>query len=325
MFVVFGEPAVSTEPGEGALDHPALGQHVKAARGGVLGDGDELAAVERLACGFDHRAGIAAVGVEDSQAGDDTLEPGQQRHGAGPILNIGRVGQNGEQEAERIDHDVALSTSHLLAGIPAARPPLSVVLTLWLSMMAADGLASRPSASRAAMRRTCSISSQTPAVMKARQYPYTVGHGGYAAGRWRHWQPVRNTCNNPSSTPRNSVVRGRPPGLAGGSIGDSSANSASLNRPPHPTSPTRCRVSGVQTITCPQHVDAGSHRLTFNLHVQAHFQNGQSGLVREILRAQLGAVIGRRRAEAGFAPEIILLPFRSLRFGSRYFEAFVEQ
>src|SRR5215212_8474678 len=160
MFVIFGEPAVSTEPGEGALDHPALGQHMKAARGGVLGDGDEMAA-ERLAGGFDHRAGIAAVGVEDRQARDDTLEPRQQRHGAGAVLNIRRVGQDGEQEAERIDHDVALAASHLLAGIPAARPPLSVVLTLWLSMMAADGLASRPSASRAAMRRTCSISSHT--------------------------------------------------------------------------------------------------------------------------------------------------------------------
>src|SRR6266568_3132692 len=203
MFVVFGETAVATEPGEGALDHPTLWQHVEALGGGVLGNGDEKAIAERLAGGFDHRAGIAAVGVEDGQAGDDTLEPGQQRHGAGPVLNIGRVGQNGEQESERIDHDVALAASHLLAGIPAARPPLSVVLTLWLSMIAADGLASRPSASRAAMRRTCSISSHTPAAIKARQYPYTVGHGGYPAGRWRHWQPVRNTWNSPSSTSRN--------------------------------------------------------------------------------------------------------------------------
>src|SRR5229473_1912394 len=285
MFVVLGETAVSTEPSEGALDHPALWQHVKAARGGVLGDGDELAAAKRLTRGFDHRAGIAAVGVENGQARDDALKPGQQRNGAGAVLNIGRVGQNGEQEAERIDHDVALAASHLLAGIPAARPPLSVVLTLWLSMIAADGLASRPSASRAAMRRTWSISSHTPAVMKARQYPYTVCQGGYAAGRWRHWQPVRRTWNSPSSTLRNSVVRGRPPGLAGGSIGDSSANSASLTRPPHPTSSTRCRVSSVQTITCPQHVDAGWHRLTFNLHVQAHFQNGQSG------RGELGIAL----------------------------------
>src|SRR6266849_6286786 len=92
MFVVLGETAVSTEPSEGALDHPALWQHVKAARGGVFGDGDELAAAKRLTRGFDHRAGIAAVGVENGQARDDALKPGQQRNGAGAVLNIGRVG-----------------------------------------------------------------------------------------------------------------------------------------------------------------------------------------------------------------------------------------
>src|SRR5712691_3558644 len=286
MFVVLGEPAVATEPCEGALDNPALGQHVETLCGGVLGNNDEVAA-ESATGGFNHRTSIAAVGVEDGQARDDPLKLCQQRHRARPVLNIGRMGHDDEQEAERVDDDVALAAPHLLARIPAARPPLSVVLTLWLSMMAADGLASRPAASRAAMRRTCSISSHTPTAMKARQYPYTVCQGGYAAGRWRHWQPVRNTWISPSSTPRNSVVRGRPPGLAGGSIGDSSANSASLNRPPHPTSPTRCRVSGVQTITCPQHVDAGRHRLTFNSHVQAHFQNGQSERVGRHVRRSM--------------------------------------
>jgi hypothetical protein len=53
---------------------------------------------------------------------DDTVEAGQQRNGAGPILNIGRVGQNGEQETERIDHDLALASSHLLAGIQPRGP-----------------------------------------------------------------------------------------------------------------------------------------------------------------------------------------------------------
>ena len=123
MFVVLGEPTISTQPGEGALDHPALGQHAKAVRGSVLGNGDETTTGECLAGGFDHRAGIAAVGIQDGQARDDTLKPWQQRHRAGPVLNIGRVGQDGEQEPERVDDDVALAASHFLAGIPAARPP----------------------------------------------------------------------------------------------------------------------------------------------------------------------------------------------------------
>jgi hypothetical protein len=53
---------------------------------------------------------------------DDTVEAGQQRNGAGPILNIGPVGQNGEQETERIDHDLALASSHLFAGIQPRGP-----------------------------------------------------------------------------------------------------------------------------------------------------------------------------------------------------------
>ena len=48
MFVVFGETAVSAEPGEGALDHPTLWQHVEAVGGGVPGNGDEKAVAEVL-------------------------------------------------------------------------------------------------------------------------------------------------------------------------------------------------------------------------------------------------------------------------------------
>ena len=52
MFVVFGETAVSTKPGEGALDHPTLWQHVEALGGGVPGNGDQKAVAERLAGGL---------------------------------------------------------------------------------------------------------------------------------------------------------------------------------------------------------------------------------------------------------------------------------
>jgi hypothetical protein len=56
------------------------------------------------------------------------------------------------QEALRIDKDVALLAFDLFARIVAARidagPPFSALFTLWLSMMAAVGEASRPAASR---------------------------------------------------------------------------------------------------------------------------------------------------------------------------------
>jgi hypothetical protein len=77
----------------------------------------------------------------------------QQIPGAVGILNIGGVDDDAKQEAGGIDRDMALATLDLLGGIVAAWPPFSVVLTLWVSMMAAVGLASRPSVSRNVMIR----------------------------------------------------------------------------------------------------------------------------------------------------------------------------
>jgi len=56
------------------------------------------------------------------------------------------------QQALRIDEDVALFAFDFLAGIVSASvdatPPFSALFTLWLSMMAAVGLAPRPAFSR---------------------------------------------------------------------------------------------------------------------------------------------------------------------------------
>src|SRR3954452_5652022 len=78
-------------------------------------------------------------------------------------------------------------------------------------------------------------------------YSYTVRQGGKVGGggRWRHWQPVRTRENRPSSSRRMSVVRGRPPGLAGGIRGASRAYCSSLSACPAPKSPTKARFSAV--------------------------------------------------------------------------------
>ena len=60
---------------------------------------------------------------------------------------------NAEQQAGGVDRDMALAALDLLRRVPAARPPFSVVFTLWVSITAALGLGSRPSRSRSITTR----------------------------------------------------------------------------------------------------------------------------------------------------------------------------
>ena len=77
-----------------------------------------------------------------------------------------------QQQAERVDQDVPLLALDLLARVVArridARPPFSALLTLWLSMIAAVGLASLPALSRTSTYkvwcRRASVPSQAQSV-----------------------------------------------------------------------------------------------------------------------------------------------------------------
>lgn len=76
----------------------------------------------------------------------------ENESGAVAILDIGGMHRGAQQQAERIYENVALLALDLLSRIVAmridARPPFSALLTLWLSIIAAVGLASRSSRSR---------------------------------------------------------------------------------------------------------------------------------------------------------------------------------
>jgi len=94
-----------------------------------------------------------------TRVGEDPQDEGEQSSRAlvedearaVAILNAGRMNGGTQQQAERIYENVALLTLDLFAGIVSmriVRPPFSALLTLWLSMMAAVGLAWRSSCSR---------------------------------------------------------------------------------------------------------------------------------------------------------------------------------
>ena len=98
------------------------------------------------------RALIAAIGVEFRQERIQAEHGSHHERAAVAILNVSSMNDGMDQQALRIDENVPLLALNLLSCVVARRinrsPPFSALLTLWLSMTAAVGLASRPIASR---------------------------------------------------------------------------------------------------------------------------------------------------------------------------------
>ncbi len=95
---------------------------------------------------------IGAVGEQFAQEGKQAEQCREQRQATIAILNVGGGDQAVQQQAMCIDQNMALLALDQLARIEPARidagPPFSALLTLWLSMMQAVGLASRSAFSR---------------------------------------------------------------------------------------------------------------------------------------------------------------------------------
>ena len=137
------ETAVAAHPGERALDDPAARQHLEAL--GRVGTLDDLELpVSHAVEGVGKLLGIVAVvGPDQLQPREQRLELLEQIDGAVAILHIGRMHDGVQQEALRVGRDVAFDALDFLGRIEADRinpfPPFSALLTLWLSMMAAEG------------------------------------------------------------------------------------------------------------------------------------------------------------------------------------------
>jgi hypothetical protein len=67
-----------------------------------------------------------------------------------------------QHQPDRVYDEMAFPPLDLLACIVAAWPPFSVVFTLWLSMIAALGVGSRPALTRTCSRKASWIVSQVP-------------------------------------------------------------------------------------------------------------------------------------------------------------------
>ena len=122
MCVVFAEPARTPQPSEGAFDDPAAGQHLEAVeRCGAFNHFEtSTAAGAQAADPVDQRTGVAAVRPNAPQP----AEAGEQQAGSIPILHVGGMDADEQNQSQGIDQKVSLSSCHLLASIVSTNSPL---------------------------------------------------------------------------------------------------------------------------------------------------------------------------------------------------------
>ena len=150
---IASQSAVATDPGKGAFDNPSLGQDLEAWRIGSLHDlqspGPGAPSDKRHL-----RTCVSAISKDALDERKHASRPAQQLEGTVTVLHISRMNHDAQQEAQRVDQDVPLATFDLLARVVARRiepsPPFWAPLAVCESMIAAVGLASRPSCSRTA-------------------------------------------------------------------------------------------------------------------------------------------------------------------------------
>ncbi len=153
IFPVLGQATASVEPGESALDHPPAWQDNEPLRRvRSLDDLHLELGHDASDPGLEHRTLVAGVGEDLAQERVEAEQGGEQQDAAVAVLNIRRVDDSLQQQTFGVDQDMALLAVDPLSGIVSVRvdlaPPFSALLTLWLSMMQAVGLASRSSLSR---------------------------------------------------------------------------------------------------------------------------------------------------------------------------------
>ena len=100
----------------------------------------------------EHRALIAAIGVEFQQERIKAEHGRHHQHATIAILNVGGVHDGVDQQALGIDENMPLLALDLLSRVVTRRidrgPPFSALFTLWLSITTAVGLTSLETASR---------------------------------------------------------------------------------------------------------------------------------------------------------------------------------
>ena len=151
--LILGKPSAAVEPSKGAFDDPTAWKHHESFR--PIGALDDFSFELRQ----DLRQGllkvrplVATIGKELFQERVHPEKGRKKQDAAIAILDIGRMNDGVQQQTQRVYENMALLALDLFARVIAMRidaaPPFSALFTLWLSTMAAVGLASRSPCSR---------------------------------------------------------------------------------------------------------------------------------------------------------------------------------
>ena len=152
---------MTTQPAECSLHNPAAWKHIETLN--LVGSFHDLQ-LERVAGAqlgnpLDKPPGISPISPNEPEA---VAYPVEQQFGAVPVLNIGRMDDYRNNQTQRVYQQVAFATVDFLAGIISMDPPFSVVLTDWLSRIAALGSGSRPTEMRTSLCNVSWIRVQVP-------------------------------------------------------------------------------------------------------------------------------------------------------------------
>jgi len=244
-FVADGEATAAVEPGDSALDHPAMAAELGAGLDALAGDAAEDAPASEG--GAASSAVVRLVGVElagsDARATGarplDRLDALQQVLEDGAVADVGGGEVDGQRDAVAVNQEVALRAR--LAPIGRARP--GFFAPFFAGTLALSRLARLQSICPAPSRRSRIawwIRCQTPACSHSdsRRQQVIPHPQPISCGRYSHGSPVLNTKMIPVRQAR-SDTRGRPPfgfggsgGISGSTISHSSSDTSGLLIPP---------------------------------------------------------------------------------------------
>jgi hypothetical protein len=122
FLVALGQAPPPAEPTECSLNHPAARLHGEAGAAAGVADDDQRQA-EQGAGQQGGDAVVDAVGERGPEPGLERLHTVQQASKAVGVLDVGRVHDHAQQQALRVNRDVALAALQPFGRIPAARSP----------------------------------------------------------------------------------------------------------------------------------------------------------------------------------------------------------